>query len=213
MPKLCCELACSTPIHCTAGSASHDDFLPSSSWQLQVIGNKAWHICIPQDWEEEYGEECDSDVFAPDYQKCPSFIGANGCQAGVALAGELIWYPPAWHHATAHTTVWGIGITGSYTDPATCQGLADVLSHRTRLARAKTTDDSFSFAPATQLSLELTPQCLQWWEVGMVGTYSRQGHGGAGAVCQPHEQEQREGEAKELKAQFQHEDERLLADI
>jgi hypothetical protein len=80
------------------GMFNHFDRHMTSAWQAQVRGTKRWHLCSPDQAHLMYGRG-GVDVFAPDYANTPLILGAD-CFDDVVLAGEMVFYPGGWWHAT-----------------------------------------------------------------------------------------------------------------
>lgn len=161
-----------------AGSHNHDDFIPTSSWQLQLAGAKAWHICAPSQYHavqgaDEAAEAEGLDVFAPDYARFPNLREADHCYAGVARAGELAWYPAKWFHATSNVKPWSLGLTGSIVDGDRVSDIQDTLQHNIALQdlAAQTRGIQLAFVPHSKTARDRAPCCFKWWEDGIVGAY------------------------------------------
>ena len=80
------------------GMFNHVDRHQTSAWQAQVRGAKRWHICSPNQGHLMYGRG-GVDVFDPDYEAKPLFAEAD-CYDDIVNAGEMIFYPGGWWHAT-----------------------------------------------------------------------------------------------------------------
>lgn len=52
---------------------NHKDTLGAPAWQVQLTGQKTWHICSP-DQDEFMYEAGEVDTFSPNYKKYPLFL-------------------------------------------------------------------------------------------------------------------------------------------
>ena len=80
------------------GMFNHVDKHETAAWQAQVVGGKRWHLCSPDQGHLMYGRG-GVDVFDPDYASSPLFASAD-CFDDTVQAGEMVFYPGGWWHAT-----------------------------------------------------------------------------------------------------------------
>lgn len=100
-----------------AGMFNHRDALAAGSWQLQLAGAKAWHLCPPSASPAVAAEDpltgahhahVGLDMLRPGrgrgqagtYALHPRAVGAAGCVLCVVGPGEAIVYPAGWWHQT-----------------------------------------------------------------------------------------------------------------
>jgi len=97
------------------GMFNHFDRHMTSAWQVQVRGQKRWHMCGPDQTPYMYGR-AGVDVFNPDYDHSPLFLDAD-CFDDVVSAGEMVFYPGGWWHATQTLSTPTVSISALSVDP------------------------------------------------------------------------------------------------
>jgi len=159
-----------------SGSSLHDDHIPTASWQVQLAGGKSWIICPPDRWGLGAREGRGTlDIFAPDYAK-DNFPGDFTCQMGTVHAGEMVWYPAKWLHATVNTEPWSVGFTGSEVELANVEAVAAQMEHKINVyprgAASGGDHPDAAFMPHTTSARQLAPRCFDWWRHGLTGQYT-----------------------------------------
>eukprot|EP01037_Dinobryon_pediforme_P029035 gene29035-32532_t len=86
---------------------NHQDTLKTSSWQVQIAGQKKWHICPPSENGFMYGAG-DVDFFNPNYFKYPLARNATCYQPG-----DFIYYPTDFWHQTLNLDTPTMALTGT----------------------------------------------------------------------------------------------------
>eukprot|EP01138_Halocafeteria_seosinensis_P012243 gb/GECG01012511.1/.p1 GENE.gb/GECG01012511.1/~~gb/GECG01012511.1/.p1 ORF type:complete len:707 (+),score=44.48 gb/GECG01012511.1/:1-2121(+) len=91
-----------------SGLFMHDDTVPLSAWQLQLVGAKTWLFCAPS--ESDYiGEVGDIDGNGWNPQTEPQFALAR-CTNTTAFPGDIVYYPTKyWHQTLYHVNGAGLG--------------------------------------------------------------------------------------------------------
>jgi len=94
-----------------AGMFNHKDTLQSSSWQVQIVGRKRWHLCAPTEDGFLY-RAGDVDAFNPDYVRYPLFLQAR-CYEAILEPGDAIYYPKNYWHQTLNLDTPTVSLTGT----------------------------------------------------------------------------------------------------
>ena len=142
----------------TVGMHFHVDALPTSSWQLQLLGAKRWHLCPPT----PKGGYCGGSVDDPDAAYSPCGTPAEeepaaGCLDATVRRGEALYYPEQWWHRTSNAGAAPmVSVSRSLVTPANARAMAAALQLFCRRALAVARD---AYAPAC---LALVP-CLRRW--------------------------------------------------
>ena len=66
------------------GMFNHKDTLGAPAWQIQLTGQKTWHIC-PPDMDRCMYTAGDVDAFNPDYKRFPLFLEVCWGHIGVYI--------------------------------------------------------------------------------------------------------------------------------
>ena len=90
-----------------AGFFNHSDGLYTASWHAQIVGDKWWHICGSRDGEHSPWE----------------------CFEGVVRPGEVLYYPPKWHHETRIDSAISVTLTEAPTYGFNALALMEQLLH------------------------------------------------------------------------------------
>ena len=82
-----------------ARQSNHQDHFSTSKWQTQCHGRKRWLLHPPELSRQLYYGKVDP--FFPDFAQYPLYRGAIAERLDVTVeAGETLWWPPGWWHAT-----------------------------------------------------------------------------------------------------------------
>lgn len=140
-----------------AGMFNHADTLRTSSFQLQLLGAKRWHLCAPTQRAYLYGAGT-VDAFDPDYIKYPLFSRAR-CWEDVVQAGELVFYPRDYWHQTRNEADLSVAISGSVVDSFSYREIRETLLNDVCLL------DKFRWSFSSSLCTQLnSSQCLSTWD-------------------------------------------------
>ncbi len=159
------------------GSEIHSDETPTAAWQVQLQGSKAWIICPPlakgaAPWYESAGAT--DDVFAWRRAETWDAMQSHGCAYGVVHAGEAVYYPPKWLHATLNVSPWSVGISLHQLSVPEVHSLVGYLS--AKVATFEAAGDDFAstdidFIPMTATARAALPQLFDWWLDGVAGQW------------------------------------------
>lgn len=97
-----------------AGMFNHLDLLRTASWQVQITGEKRWHLCGPTENKFMYGAG-DVNAFNPDYKNYPRFRNAQ-CYDEIVKPGQIIFYSHDWWHQTLNLETPSIALSGTIVD-------------------------------------------------------------------------------------------------
>lgn len=96
--------------------SSHPFHLHDAAWLGQVAGSRLWFLLPPG---------TNSNVVGPKVNGCDYLLGKadipKGAQACVQEAGEVMYLPPKWVHATCALESWSVGVGGQGGSPAVYQ--------------------------------------------------------------------------------------------
>lgn len=143
-----------------AGMFHHQDILKTASYQLQVAGEKTWHLCPPS---QSHLLHVDHDMFAPNYERWPGALQLAHCTLDVVRPGEVVFYPEDYWHQTLNTPPPGLGaLSVSITDTITDAnnhvrvqaGLRDKCKAPTPFNRGGMIKDA----------CDNLPRLFQWWD-------------------------------------------------
>lgn len=108
-----------------AGMFNHRDYLQSASYQIQLVGNKRWHLCAPSQDKYLYTDG-DIDMFHPDYEHFPETLKAN-CFDFILHQGDVLFYPKNYWHQTINLDTPTIALTGTLVTPTNHNDIRDRL--------------------------------------------------------------------------------------
>lgn len=94
-----------------AGMFNHKDTLQTSSWQVQLVGRKRWHICPPSQDPYLY-KAGEVNTFNPDYIRYPLFRQAR-CYEDILQPGDVVYYPKNYWHQTLNLDTPTVSLTGT----------------------------------------------------------------------------------------------------
>lgn len=137
-----------------SGMFNHKDSLRTSSWQIQLVGSKKWHICGPSEEEYMYSA-ADVDTFRPDYNRYPKFKNAK-CHQFVVQPGDILYYPEDWWHHTTNLNTPSIAITGTLVTKENYVSVRDELR--------KQCDGKGSIFQPDQILCPALEACYNVWE-------------------------------------------------
>ena len=83
------------------GMFNHSDSLLTSSWHAHVIGRKRWRVC------GEFNN------------------GTQACYEETLKSGQILYYPPAWHHATRILDTPTVTLTDTIMNARNAEGILD----------------------------------------------------------------------------------------
>jgi hypothetical protein len=138
-----------------SGMFNHKDYLPTASFQVQLEGRKAWHICSP-DQEAYMYEAGDVDAFKPDYDYFPEFAKAS-CYQVTLTPGDLIYYPENYWHQTLNLDTPSVSLSSSLLRDTNFESVGAHLRDECRGKGA-------IFAPNEQLCTALRVCHATWME-------------------------------------------------
>lgn len=95
-----------------SGMFNHQDTLRTSSWQVQLLGRKKWHLCSPLDSSKMY-EAGQINTFHPDYKHFPLFRNVKTCIQDITNPGDLLFYPMDYWHQTENLDTPTLSLSGT----------------------------------------------------------------------------------------------------
>lgn len=141
-----------------AGMFNHRDTLSTSSWQIQLKGEKRWHICSPEEEIHLYTAGA-VDCFSPDYSKYPSVLNAS-CYDVTVGPGDFIYYPNGYWHQTKNLSPVTVSITDTMVTSAGHKDIAKELSNECKGIGNK---GRTIFAPDASMCSSLQ-KCYSYWD-------------------------------------------------
>jgi hypothetical protein len=108
-----------------AGMFLHQDILFTAAYQIQLIGEKKWHLCAQNQSHFLY-HAGDLDMFLPDYTRYSLALRAE-CYEMIVSAGDLLYYPENYWHQTVNIHTPSIALSSSIITAATFVSLEDGL--------------------------------------------------------------------------------------
>lgn len=94
-----------------AGMFAHQDILRTASYQLQISGEKRWHLC-PGNQSRWLYKPGDVDLFQPNYARYPLVKQAQ-CREVIATPGDLVFYPGDYWHQTLNLQTPSVALSGT----------------------------------------------------------------------------------------------------
>jgi len=137
-----------------AGMFNHKDYLPTASFQIQLEGEKKWHLCAPDQDEFMYNAG-DVDTFFPDYDTFPKFRDAT-CLQTTLEAGDVIYYPEDYWHQTLNLVTTSTALSKSIIRSTNYEGVQQRLREECAGAGA-------IFAPNEAMCNQLE-KCFERWD-------------------------------------------------
>eukprot|EP01036_Dinobryon_divergens_P023418 gene23418-31762_t len=135
------------------GMFNHKDTLHTSSWQIQLVGQKKWHICPPSQDEFMY-DAGDVDFFRPNYFMRPLARNAT-CYQVTLSPGDFLYYPPDYWHQTVNLDTPTVALTGTLITSSNYALVAEQL-RKDCIAAANPSPSDARFC-------ELVDSCFVYW--------------------------------------------------
>ena len=95
-----------------SGMFNHQDSLRTASYQIQIKGNKKWHLCSPLDSINLY-RAGEVDMFRPDYERFPKLLNVTTCYQFIIKPNDFFYYPMDYWHQTLNLNTPTISLTGT----------------------------------------------------------------------------------------------------
>ena len=145
-----------------AGMFNHQDTLRTSSYQVQLRGNKTWHLCGPDQNPFMYNAG-DVNTFRPNYARFP-LAKKLRCYLDTVQPGEMVFYQKDWWHQTYNSGDLSVAVSSTLVDRYNFREVAeefqaDCSREKARLIR-----------PSDTLCKELN-KCYEWWETAYAGAF------------------------------------------
>ena len=95
------------------GMFFHSDTLHTSSYQLQILGSKKWHICSNnQTLLQQYDYSGKINLFHLNYKKNKNFKNLI-CYEIIVRTGDILYYPTNYYHQTLNLETPSLSLSGS----------------------------------------------------------------------------------------------------